>query len=61
MFTKSKLNSLNVGQANSYRLDIGLGGLVLYGGYFLSLAKKESEYDELTHIFIDETDCKNPL
>jgi len=58
MFNKAKETKIEVGQANGYRLDISLGGLILYGGYYLSLAKKEDEYDELEHLFIDETDCK---
>lgn len=57
MFKYSKTTMINCGQANAHRIDVGLGGLITFGGDFLSLIKQEED-GEITDISRDYEDSK---
>lgn len=60
MFKSSKNSFIKTEQPNAYRVDVGLGGLVAFGGDFLSIVREE-QGGELTDIERDFEDSKTNL
>lgn len=59
MFKNSSNKFLKTDQAGGYRVDIGLAGIIAFGGEFLSIVKEEEEEGKKpTDIVRDSEDSK---
>lgn len=56
-FKTFKNSFIKAEQSNAYRLDVGLGGMITFGGEYLSIVREEDNGD-LTSIERDYDDSK---